>query len=170
MNEKGGTWSCCQSRGSAEESARTSRTSWCRCRTQTWCWNIYKLSTHIIHTNVDYLLANFIASSKCALVISGTRSSSSSTSMVVAPWQEQKQFNTNCSCLKFKGRILSSSVQHFSLLSKHKSQHTLPVPNKRSHGNKSAQITPVALEAHLEVVSFEAGFLAANSFYNTRFI
>ena len=32
------------------------------------------------------------------------------------------------------------------------------------------QITPVALEAHLEVVSFEAGFLAANSFYNTRCI
>ena len=31
------------------------------------------------------LLANFMASSKCALVISGTRSSSSSTSMVVAP-------------------------------------------------------------------------------------
>ena len=61
-------------------------------------------------------------------------------------------------------------VQHFSLLSKHKSQHTLAVPNKRSHGNKSAQITPVALEAHLEVVSFEAGFLAANSFYNTRCI
>ena len=99
--EKDSTWSCCQSRGSAEESARTSRTSWCRCRTQTWYQHIFKLSTHVIHTNVDYLLANFIASSKCALVISGTRSSSSSTSMVVAPWQEQKQLITNSSCLKF---------------------------------------------------------------------
>ena len=65
---------------------------------------------------MSHLLANFMASSKCLLVISGTGSSSSSTSIAAPCTITKVSIDERTKCLQRQGQTLARSICHVELV------------------------------------------------------